>query len=43
MEVVGDDIVLTGPDYGTVFIIIVIALFVLWFGVFKKGAKTSDS
>lgn len=43
MEAVGEDIVLSGPDYGTVFIIIVIALLVLWFGVLKKGAKSSGS
>ncbi len=43
MEAVGDDIVLNGPDYGNVLIIAVIALLVLWFGVLRKSAKTSDS
>jgi hypothetical protein len=43
MEAVGEDTVLRGPDYGSVFIITVIALLILWFGVLKKGAKTSDS
>ena len=40
MEAVGDEIVLPGPDSWTVFIIVVIALLVLWFGVLKKGKKT---
>lgn len=43
MEDVGDDIVIPGPDYGTVFIIVLISLLVLWFGVLKKGGKNSDS
>jgi len=40
MEAVGDDIVLQGPDWGNVFVLVVIAVFVLWFGVLKKGSKT---
>ena len=43
MEAVGDDIVLPGPDWGIVFILMGIAVLVLWFGVLKKGAKASDS
>ena len=43
LEDVGDDIVLPGPDYRNVFVIVIIALLVLWFGVLKKKAKTSDS
>lgn len=43
MEAVGDDIVLPGPDWGNVFVIVVIALLVLWFGVLKKGIKASGS
>lgn len=42
MEAVGDDIVLPGPDYLLVYIIVVIALLVLWYGVLKKSTKTSD-
>ena len=42
MEAVGDDIILPGPDYGTIFFLILIALLFLWFGVFKKGSKSSD-
>jgi hypothetical protein len=38
-EDVGDDIVLQGPDWGSVIIIIIIALLFLWFGVFRKGPK----
>ena len=40
-EDVGDYIVLPGPDYGNVFVIVIIAIFVLWFGVLKKGSKSS--
>lgn len=43
MELVGDEIVLEGPDYGTVIILITIALFVLWFGVVKKTPYSSES
>jgi hypothetical protein len=43
VEAVGDDFVAPGPDYGTIFILVVIALFVLWYGVLKKGANSSDS
>jgi hypothetical protein len=43
VEAVGDDVVVSGPDYGTIFILVVIALLVLWYGVLKKGAKSSDS
>jgi hypothetical protein len=41
MEAVGDDIVVKGPDWGNALIIVIIALLVLWFGVLKKGTKTS--
>jgi hypothetical protein len=40
-EAVGDDIVLSGPDWGNVFVIVIIALLVLWFGVLKKRTKAS--
>jgi len=43
MEAVGEDIVLQGPDFGNVFVLVLIAVLVLWIGVLKKGAKTSDS
>lgn len=42
-EAVGDDIVLPGPDWGNVLVLVIIAVFVLWFGVLKKDAKTSDA
>ena len=41
MEAVGDDIVLPGPDWGNVFVIMLIAALVLWFGVLRKGKKAS--
>jgi hypothetical protein len=41
MEAIGDDIVVKGPDWGNALIIVIIALLVLWFGVLKKGTKTS--
>lgn len=43
MEAVGEDIVLQGPDWRAVIVLVIIALLVLWFGVLKKGGKTSDS
>lgn len=43
MEDVGDYIALQGPDWANVFVLLVIAVLVLWFGVLKKGVKTSDS
>lgn len=42
-EDVGDYIALPGPDYGNVFIIVMIAILVLWFGVLKKDSKTSNT
>ena len=42
-EAVGEDILLQGPDWVTVFIIATIALFVLWLGVIKRGKKSNDS
>lgn len=42
-EDVGDYIQLPGPDYGNVFVIVLIAILFLWFGVLKKGSKTSNS
>jgi hypothetical protein len=41
MEAIGDDIVVKGPDWGNALIIVIIALLVLWFGVLKKGTKSS--
>jgi hypothetical protein len=43
MEDVGEDILLQGPDWGNVFILVIIAILLLWLGVLKKGAKTSES
>lgn len=42
-EDVGDYIELPGPDYGNVFVIVIIAILVLWFGVLKKDSKASNS
>ncbi|MBN1185573.1 MAG: hypothetical protein JXB49_25025 [Bacteroidales bacterium] len=42
MEAVGDDIILQGPDWGFVFILVFFAIIILWFLVLKKGSKTSD-
>jgi len=42
IEAVGDDIVLPGPSWGNVFVIVLIAALVLWFGVLRKSKKTSD-
>jgi succinate dehydrogenase hydrophobic anchor subunit len=42
MEAVGDDIVLQGPDWGNVFVLVLIAVVFLWLSV-KKGPKASDS
>lgn len=36
MEAVGDDIVLNGPDYGNVVVLIGIALFFVWHSVSKR-------
>lgn len=41
IEAVGDDIVLSGPSWGNVFVIVLIAALVLWFGVLRKSKKTS--
>jgi hypothetical protein len=42
METVGDDILVKGPDYGHIFILVVIAICVFWFGVLKKKFKSVD-
>jgi hypothetical protein len=42
MEAVGDDILVKGPDYGHIFILVVIAICVFWFGVLKKKFKSVD-
>jgi hypothetical protein len=41
-EDVGDSILLQGPDYGNVFLIVLLAGFLLWFGVLKRGMKKID-
>lgn len=43
MEAVGEDILLQGADYGNVFVILIIAGLVFWFGVIKSGVKSKDS
>ena len=40
-EEVGDDIVLQGPDWRSVFVIVIVAILVFWFGVLRKGDKSS--
>ena len=42
MEAVGDEILVKGPDYGQIFILLVIAICVFWFGVLKKKFKSVD-
>lgn len=39
LEDVGEDVVLHGANWGNVFLLIIFALLILWFGVLKKGAK----
>lgn len=39
IEDVGDPLVLSGPDWQLVFVIIVFALMFLWYGVIKKDIK----
>jgi hypothetical protein len=39
MEAVGDDIVLPGPDWGTVIMLIAAAGFVFWFSIAKRESK----
>jgi hypothetical protein len=41
IEDVGEYVTLQGANSGNVFLLIIIALLVLWFGVLKKGIKTS--
>lgn len=41
MEDVGEYVTLQGANWGNVFLFVIAALFVLWFGVLKKGTKTS--
>lgn len=42
-EDVGDYIELSGPDYGNVIVIVIIAMLFLWIGVVKYNSKTSNS
>jgi hypothetical protein len=42
MEAVGEDILVKGPDYGHIFIFVVIAICVFWFGVLKRKFKAVD-
>lgn len=42
-EDVGDSIELPGPDYGSVFLIVITALLVLWLGVLKKDFKITNT
>ena len=42
-EDVGDYIELPGPDYGNVFVILIIAMLFLWFGVLKYNSQSSNS
>ncbi len=39
MEAVGDDIVLTGPDWGNVIMLIAAAGFAFWFSIAKRASK----
>ncbi len=41
MEAVGDDIIVSGPSWGNVLIILLISILVFWFGVLKKHIKNS--
>lgn len=41
-EDIGDYIELPGPAYGNAFIILIVAMLVLWFGVLKRESKVSD-
>jgi biotin transporter BioY len=36
-EYVGDDILLQGPDIGNVFVLMILAILILWFGVLKRA------
>ncbi|MDP2906284.1 MAG: hypothetical protein Q8O22_08300 [Candidatus Omnitrophota bacterium] len=38
-EAVGDDIVMRGPDWGNVFMLLIAAGFALWFSVAKRESK----
>lgn len=40
MEAVGEDVILPGPDWGSVFVLVVLALCFLWFGVVKTSSRT---
>ena len=42
MEGVGDGLLAKGPDWGIVLFLVVVALLFFWFGVLRKGFKTSD-
>jgi hypothetical protein len=39
MEAVGDDIVLSGPDWGNVLMLLIVAGFAFWFSVAKSKSK----
>jgi hypothetical protein len=41
-EAVGEDILVNGPDWLSVFILILFAGLVLWYGVLKKGIKKQN-
>ncbi len=41
-EDVGEDIVVPGPSWGNVFLLVFIALLVFWAGVLRKGTKASE-
>ena len=41
-EAIGDDIVLQGPDWVIVLVLVIIAMLFLWFGVVKNRASQSD-
>lgn len=42
MEAVDNGILSKGPDWGIVLFLVVVALLFFWFGVLRKGFKTSD-
>ncbi|OXE98662.1 hypothetical protein BC749_10737 [Flavobacterium araucananum] len=40
MEDVGEYVTLQGANWGNVFLLIILALLIFWYGVLKKGTKT---
>ena len=42
MEDVGEYVTIQGANWGNVFLLIIAALLVFWFGVLKKGNKSSE-